>query len=284
MQFVLPFSQIVDLEGLDEQFECIVDVAAISCEMSPKENSDGDYKILECDLILKISCVAVKSSSAECVTDAYSTAFPCECKCCDFKVEMMPKQFSETYMGKSSMSYPDGEISCVHDLWCKVDKLSAKSLAEKGQICVMGSILYSAITTDCTGKCVMLENEVPFEHYFEACSLTDMAVIDVTGDVCSASYNLVSVNTVDVKCEIRLCGTINETVNQRGVSEIIIDEKNTKQRDGDYALKLYFADAGEDVWEIAKKYSTSAAAIMEENELEEEKISQQKMILIPIVV
>ena len=56
-----------------------------------------------------------------------------------------------------------------------------------------------------------------------------------------------------------------------------------KVRDGDYALKLYYGVEGEDIWEIAKRYSTSVRSIMEENDLDEERLTKSGMLLIPIV-
>ena len=39
----------------------------------------------------------------------------------------------------------------------------------------------------------------------------------------------------------------------------------------------------EDIWEIAKRYSTSVRSIMEENDLDEERLTKSGMLLIPIV-
>ena len=61
-----------------------------------------------------------------------------------------------------------------------------------------------------------------------------------------------------------------------------MDEEKPVERDGDYALKLYFADDGEDIWDIAKKYKTSVSAVMEENDLGGDSVSG-RMLLIPIV-
>ena len=60
-------------------------------------------------------------------------------------------------------------------------------------------------------------------------------------------------------------------------------QANLKERDLSYALKIYYADEGEGVWDIAKRYNTSVEAIMEENELEGEVLEQRGMLLIPIV-
>ncbi|HHX56707.1 MAG TPA: hypothetical protein GX710_01665, partial [Clostridiales bacterium] len=67
------------------------------------------------------------------------------------------------------------------------------------------------------------------------------------------------------------------------ITDLSIDDTVKKQRDGDYAVKLYYGIEDEDIWEIAKKYSSSLSAIMDENELTNEKLTQNGMIIIPIL-
>lgn len=62
-----------------------------------------------------------------------------------------------------------------------------------------------------------------------------------------------------------------------------MDDSVKKERDGDYSIKLYFGVENEAVWDIAKRYSTSVSAVMEENELPGEKLESGGMLLIPIV-
>jgi hypothetical protein len=68
------------------------------------------------------------------------------------------------------------------------------------------------------------------------------------------------------------------------IKEIVINEEVPKNRDTEYALKLYYAEENEDVWNIAKRYNTSAAAIITENDMEtDDTITTPTMLLIPIV-
>ena len=60
------------------------------------------------------------------------------------------------------------------------------------------------------------------------------------------------------------------------------DEENPKQRQQTAALTLYFADQGERVWDIARRYSTSVDAVMRENGLENDRLSERGMLMIPI--
>ena len=48
-------------------------------------------------------------------------------------------------------------------------------------------------------------------------------------------------------------------------------------------LTLYFPEPGEQVWEIAKRYSTAPAAILEENGLTDDGAAGEGMLLIPAV-
>ena len=60
-------------------------------------------------------------------------------------------------------------------------------------------------------------------------------------------------------------------------------EDMPKVREDDAALRIYFADERESVWDVAKRYNTSVAAILEQNEIDDEPLSAGEMILIPIM-
>ena len=69
----------------------------------------------------------------------------------------------------------------------------------------------------------------------------------------------------------------------KALTDIVIDDSVKKERDGDYAIKLYYGVENEEVWSIAKRYSTSVSAVMEENEIAGERLENGGMLLIPIV-
>ena len=54
-----------------------------------------------------------------------------------------------------------------------------------------------------------------------------------------------------------------------------------KERKDDVVLRLYFAERGERVWDIAKRFGTSVEAIVLENNLESETLPGKIMLLIP---
>ena len=130
---------------------------------------------------------------------------------------------------------------------------------------------------------IMLEKEEPFTANVPAENITEMSVADIKLTPVSCSYNLASDSSIEAKTEIRITGEIENSMNIKGITEISVDENEPVNRNCSYALKLYFTDDNEDLWEIAKKYGTSVSAIMEENDIEDDTVSGKGMIRIPIV-
>ena len=67
------------------------------------------------------------------------------------------------------------------------------------------------------------------------------------------------------------------------LTEVHIDQEERIAPKDNCALLLYYGTAGETVWDIAKKYSTSIQAIVEENDLTQERLTENGMLLIPLV-
>ena len=77
-----------------------------------------------------------------------------------------------------------------------------------------------------------------------------------------------------------ISGNVFTTETVRYISEIDLKEKSDFNSEK-CALTIYFCDANEKVWDIAKKYKTTAEAILSENELDGDLITERKILLIP---
>ena len=75
-----------------------------------------------------------------------------------------------------------------------------------------------------------------------------------------------------------LCSKTSECL-----TEIYADEDSPLQKDESCAMKLYFCENGEKLWDIAKRYHSSAKLIMDENDIEDEVIGGNMMLMIPIM-
>ncbi len=283
MQFTLPFSQIIDLEGIDERFVCNVDPEIISCEIEPRSDGDGNSKIAECTISLLIVCSAYRQASAELAVDEYSTSYKTESQRSEIKIELPPQQINSSCVVKCSMEYGDGGIDRIYDVWCSVNGVAAKPDTENGNIAVNGNVSYCVMAKSSEGEPVIIEKDEGFSVNIPAENINEFSRAEVKLVPVSCSYNLASDNSIEAKTELKITGEITGTVNVSCITDLNIDENESVKKNSNYALKLYFAEENEDLWEIAKKYGTSVSAIIDENEIEDDKLSGKGMILIPIV-
>jgi hypothetical protein len=195
---------------------------------------------------------------------------------------MPPTQLDEQFQLKELLEYNDGEISTVCDCWATIKNVSYRVNLENHAIDIMGVVQYCILAENDSNMVVVVEKDCGFDYSIPMPLLTEDTTIEPSLVVDSCSYNMNSGREISIKADITLKGSLFETKLINALNDITIDENSKKLRDGDYAIKLYYGIHGEDVWNIAKKYSTSAESVIEENNLESRILQNDGMILIPI--
>lgn len=282
MKFPLPFSQIVDMEGLDESFSCNVKSDVVSCDITPAPDGNGESRIMKCEIRINLFCSAAKTLPAELVTDVYSTSYPCEFASSRIKIRQSPVEIHENIQQNITLENDNGSVETVYDVWCIPKNINTSVNAEEKCLIVSGMTDFCVMVRNENNMPAVIEKTETFEHKIPVNCIHDFSAdIDVTA--CDCSYTIVSSDKISVKAELKISGSIFPSYSCEAITDVSFDDSVKKIRDGDYALKLYYGVEGEDIWEIAKRYSTSVRAIMEENELESELLSDNGMLLIPIV-
>ncbi len=279
ISFELPFSQVSDVEGLDERYDVFVDASVSSCEIRPVPKSEPAK--IECELGIDISCLALKFESAQLADDVFSTECETEAEKTDCSIECVPVQVNESHRVKTTLTYSEGEIKSVLFAGAEAGKLYESPKKPEGECVFGGKLNVTVFAKNESGKPICLEAEVPFEHEPEepvcCCSYSDIRT-----SVGAVTYNLTSSNAIEVSVEVKIKGYICEAKSGSFIGDIRLDETKPVKRDRDCSLKLYYAETGEQPWEIAKRCRASLGAILEENEIDSEAVEEGCMLLIPI--
>ena len=282
MRFTIPFSQIIDIDGIDESFEARVQITPSSCEIMPTSDSQTS---LECELVMLVSCEAVKYETADTVTDAYSTSCECTVKAADSTFDSTPVRKQETLMVNSKVSYADDELMQIYDSCAQTDNISVRLSDDKSEFTVSGNVRFSVLAKS-SGNCpVFLETQEPFEY--KASVPEQLAGLD--GIACvtdvrvkSCGYRMSGGDGAELTAELVINTDVTASAAKQLLCDITVDSAKPKQREDGCAVKLCYCSEQDDIWEIAKKYSTSVSAIMEENELSGDSALQRGMLLIPL--
>ena len=99
----------------------------------------------------------------------------------------------------------------------------------------------------------------------------------------SCTYTLSGSDTVSLQAELAVSGTVLKQGTCRLLTEVSVDSSERLPAEDDYALRLYFGQPEESLWDIAKRYHTAPDAVREENALAEDTLGAAQMLLIPNV-
>ena len=280
MSFSLSYSQIIDVDGLDESFECSVAPEVISCDIGI---TGGDNRTVRCEAELRLCCRAVKTATVMIAEDAFSTVYPCNAEISEIKAEQIPAVYDENLRHSTRLAEGENVPQNIYAMWSEPKNINSHIGEDGRSVVISGMLVYSMAAREKNGGVVMPDHEEAFE---ETVGLPDnISGADVSADVRvrETTYDISADGVLNARADMSVKLSVYSADSIRAVTDISIDDSTKKERDGDYAIKLYFGTENENVWDIAKRYSTSVSAIMEENDLTDDRLESGGMLLIPIV-
>ena len=161
----------------------------------------------------------------------------------------------------------------VLDMWIETGALE---ISDEGKITAPGKI------------CMFAENEDESPLYFEKNTAVeissgakgkDMIFANVSCGIKNEEFHIFDGGKAEISATVIFDGTIYTALSTAGIYGCSVDTEK-KIEHGTTAMILCFAEKGEHIWDIAKKYRASAKNIMEENGLSEEVLSEKTMIVI----
>lgn len=281
LRAVLPFSQIVEMDGLSDDMPCPVTAVLTAQNVTPEAENDGDIRLLHCDLQITLQCEAVRTESGSFLTDLYSTVHPAELRREPVTLLTAPEQVTERMQQKLNLSFtqPDAVLTKVYAAWAQPEQLQTAADPESGTV-LSGTLHCCALCADAENHPLMLEQRTPFS--WELPQLTAAGLMPPV-QVASCTYTLSGSDIVTVQAELLLSGQMMRRQTHLLLTDVQIDPEAQLPQEERYALRLYFAQPEESLWEIAKRYHTAESAIREENDLPAEHLTAPQMLLIPIV-
>lgn len=284
ISFAIPFSQIIDIDGIDDTFDCTLTPEIISCDIMPVADKNAENRIIRCEIELRLICCAIKTNSIMIGTDAFSTVYPCNILVSEIKAEQIPIIYDESFRHSTKISEGDNVPQTIYSMWCTPKNINTRVSDDGNSIIISGMLTYSMASKDNSGMIAIPDKDEAFEETINLPDNINGCNVSTEINIKDVSYNISSEGTLSAKTDISAkiyvysCSSIN------ALTDVSLDENIKKQRDGDYAIKLYFGVENEEVWDIAKRYSTSVNAIIEENDLSGDRLENGGMLLIPIVI
>lgn len=284
ISFSMPFSQIIDIDGIDDTFDCTVTPEVVSCDITPTADKNAENRIIKCEIELRLICSAVKTASVMLGTDAFSTVYPCSVLVSEIKAEQIPIIYDESFRHSAKISEGDSVPQTIYSMWCTPKNINTRLSDDGNSVIISGMLTYSMASRDNAGMIIMPDKDEAFEETIKIPENITGCTVSAEISIRDVSYNISSEGILSAKSDISAKISVYSCSSINALTDISVDESVKKQRDGDYAIKLYFGIENEEVWDIAKRYSTSVNAVIEENDLSGDRLESGGMLLIPIVI
>ncbi len=255
----IPFSQIIEMEGLNDTCECEVSADIISVDLKPRSNYNGEVRcVLLCakvSLIAKANC----NHNIPIIYDAYSSKFDTISEMGEASFESIINSVSEVFECKKKIPFSDGEIGKIHDLWgqCSLQSFHA----EENHLHISGTAIISGLCENGEGTANFFERPIDFEYKTNIGVLPDDRKIEPSLKIISISSGAVSADSIEVCIEIALSVQILE-INKISVLTGFSAKDEPLPKLSNCSMIIYYAERGELTWNIAKKFNASPEDIM----------------------
>ena len=274
----MPVNQVIEAVGVSENDVIDVTLCAVSSLVVPKADGSGDNRLLDIALQVSASVRCFMPMTPEIITDAYSTT-----------ANLLPK-YTEADMITDCFRWQ--ESVAVRE---KTD-ISGADIQTLQMVCadavqVDCSVTDGYLTANCTaelellgqngdGLSVWTKKTVTFvcrkQLHDTPCAATCTPTVCLTQ--CGASLS--PDGTLDVQADGFIDGMVYLSEPVRLL--LSADAEPIPDTQSPAALTIYFAEAGEPVWDIARKYRTTTQAVTAENDLTGDTIPQKQMLVIPL--
>lgn len=281
MEHSIALSQIMDCDGVDEDYICHCRFDVVKYDIDLQMDGSGKCVSFVAEIGIRAYCETAYNQQIDIIDDCYSTICEVQNTIEKHEVEQIDRIINQNSMQRHTIKHNQSDVSLIYDLKCEASNSSVKMDGTK--LMLLSNLQVSAIASDNQGIAMSVDQNVPCE--IELCDLGYETPISFTPtiSVVSCAYNIVSTNEIELRVELKIRGILYRKHQIHFITEVVLDETQIKQRKDDAALRLYFADEGENIWSIAKRYNTSVSAILENNVIEDETLSARGMIFIPIV-
>ncbi len=272
----LPFSQVLDLPGCEEADDCRLFCRVSSLELRTRTALDGACKNLLVTAGVQIAAACTKTERIEAVVDAYATGGELALRRCGGRLTRLTKRIDEPFTCGKEFSLGRA-IREVIDVWGEIT--DQRLSIEAGRVRAAGMASLSILALDSDGTPVFLEKALDF-----SCEIPVEAAGEVTAEGAveleEVHFSLTGDSAMELNASLRLTGRAYERLTISPVCEAELTPAERQKPEA--PLVIYYAQGGERVFDVARRYNTTCAAVSEANGLTEPVIPEARALLVPV--
>lgn len=280
LEFTVPFSAIMDVDGVRDGQLHTAQVSVLTDTEECVAGANGQNTALGFSAKLLIQLSTYEKAAVQLVTDAYHPDCPVTLSTDTLSLRSLTEAFRQTVTVQKSVALPCDGLREIIDAW--VMPMPIVGRAENGRVELDAPMLVSLLVRDADGVIAYYERPEDFRiECAQAVPYADGSTFAVQAQAAVMGTNYAAIgDKLDLRLTLVVAVELWESTQDQVVRDIALQKENPYPVDS-AVMRLYYADAGESVWDIARRCHTSPTAVREENDLREEILSAKTVLLIP---
>lgn len=278
----VPYQGRVECYGADEMMYHQVHAELEEINTDIRMDEDGEMRIIGIEGTLKLSIAVYEEEQMEVLEDVYSLEKECRLEKKEVCFEQLILQNHSKCKVIERLSLPELKNDilqiCHSSGSVQLDQIQTEEQGIRVEGALHISFLY-----------VKANDEIPFDtwqgvvpfSYFIECKDT---VADMTYHISSMleqlSVGLLSGDEVEVKAVLAFHCFFRKPVKTELISNLRLEPMNMEAFEKRPGVIGYIVKEGDELWNLAKRYSTTMEGIMEVNEMKDERLKVGERILI----
>ena len=276
MTFAFPVSRIIDCAGASE--DCVISprLDVMTYDISLNDDALGGSGVLGLELKLCFNAMCWQERELSLISDAFSTQREVEPQAETLSFRGCTRSLCFTDISKATVSLESDQIGRVIDV--HAERIAVSAAVSGGAPLLSSRLTVSMmfVTSDGETRCVDRDLDLSYNPSVDGCDSVDSAEASVD----SLSYRITGERSIEIRAEVSYRITVSCAVSRSAVTAVTADDDAPGIK-SDGSLILYYADKGERVWDIAKRYTSRPADIKMENGLDDDVLGEDRMIMIP---
>lgn len=273
----MPISQIVDLEGVDENSLCQVNITVLSVCVSVKADSEGNNRLIDICVKSSASVSAYENCDICTVSDGYSTKYETDSEFRNLIFRNHIYTYKETKQIRANIDMSGLEAAVIAEAFPV--SCDAKAESAEGKTVGSGEVPIGIIYKGTDGEYGYTEKTIDFSFESKGSSTGERVIAEPEFTLGEINASMLSQASAEIRMSVGISMPIFEEYEKRVCTKLEIIEEREKPQ-CECPITVYYPSEGEKLWDIAKKYNTSCDRIREDNDLSSDEVSDRKMLLI----
>ena len=272
--YSIPVNQVLDVHGVSEDGFADVLLRITSCDISAREDSDGEQRLFEINLVAAALVKAYVRTQADYISDAYSTAGGLDAEYENIEFFSHSQTVNDSFTCTNTFDFSSVSAQKIQTMWFGAPEIK---ISDGISEVIKGKAPVNFILSDSDGKSVFCEREFDFEYKIRGGG----TFLNAPGiALCGFSPAALNAGKTEIRAELAVSANIFTKESRR-----IMTSANIKEDESDTCagagVVIYFPDENENLWDIARKYGTTEQAIQKENGITGEDVSVNAPLIVP---